>query len=98
MNAIRYKRRNNALSGEMQLWLREMAGDNSQQRERLLRNLRLAREQELSPRQQQVLQMYYDQEMTIPAIARLLEVQPSTVSRTMKRARQRLYNYLRYGL
>ena len=98
MSNTHYKRRSRALSGEMQLWLREMAGDNSEQRARLLRNLRLAREQELTPRQQQMLQLYYDQNMTIPSIARLLEVQPSTVSRTMKRARKKLYNCLRYGL
>lgn len=98
MSTTRYKRRNSALSGEMQAWLREMAGDNSEQRARLLRNLRLARQQELSPRQQQVLQLYYDQELTIPRIARELNVTPSTVSRTLKRARDRLYHCLRYGL
>ena len=98
MSTTHYKRRNSALSGEMRAWLREMAGDNREQRARLLRNLRLAREQELSERLQQVIRLYYDCEMTIPCIARELKVAPSTVSRTLKRARERLYRCLRYGL
>ena len=53
---------------------------------------------ELTPRQQQVLTLYYDRRLTIPQIAGQLGVNRSTVSRTLRRARERLYRYLRYGL
>ena len=36
-------------------WLRETAGDNSQRRERLRRNLRRAMKRELTPRQQEIM-------------------------------------------
>ena len=57
-----------------------------------------SRELELTPRQRQMVELYYDQEMNTTAIAQLLGVQRSTVSRTLRRARARLYQFLRYGL
>ena len=41
--------------------------------------------------------MYYGQGMTMEAIAKDLGVNKSTVSRTLKRGRQRLWRCLRYG-
>jgi DNA-directed RNA polymerase specialized sigma24 family protein len=41
--------------------------------------------------------MYYGQNKTMDAIAKELGVNKSTVSRTLKRGRQRLYRCLRYG-
>ena len=66
--------------------------------ERLRRNLRRAREQELTPRQRQMLELYYDQGMSIPRIAGELGLNRSSVSRTLRRARDRLYRCLRYAL
>lgn len=84
--------------GDLTVWTRQNAGDNSERLERLRRNLRQARERELTPRQRQLLELYYDQGMTIPRIAEELGLNRSTVSRTLRRARDRLYRCLRYAL
>ena len=57
-----------------------------------------ARREELTERQRQVLALCYDQGLSVTEAARRLGVAPSTVSRTMQRARHRLYRCLRYGL
>ena len=85
-------------AGDLPVWLRENAPDNDEQLSRLRRNLRDARLRELTPRQRQMVELYYDQQMNTTAIAQLLGVQRSTVSRTLRRARARLYQFLRYGL
>lgn len=84
--------------GDLTVWTRQNAGDNSERLERLRRNLRRAREQELTPRQRQMLELYYDQGMSIPRIAGELGLNRSSVSRTLRRARDRLYRCLRYAL
>ena len=84
--------------GDMTVWLRDNANTNSELLTRLRQNLRRARQQELTPRQQQVLTLYYDQGMNMPQIAQTLGVNCSTVSRTIRRAKQRLYRCLRYCL
>lgn len=71
--------------------------DNSEQKSRLRRNLRLAREQALTSRQRQILSMYYEQEMRVIDIAEALSVTPSTVSRTLARACRRLHAALQYS-
>lgn len=84
--------------GDMTVWLRDNANTNSELLTRLRQNLRRARQQELTPRQQQVLTLYYDQGMNMTQIAQTLGVNCSTVSRTIRRAKQRLYRCLRYSL
>lgn len=79
-------------------WLRETSGDNSQRRERLRRNLRRVMKQELTPRQQEILQLYFFENRTMAEISELLGVHKSTVSRTLQRARQRLQHFLQYSL
>ena len=79
-------------------WERESAPDNREQLERLHRNLRLARQQALTDRQQQMLELYYDQGLTMGQIAAKLHLNRSTVCRTLQRARERLYACLRYTL
>lgn len=81
----------------LETWLHEQAGDNSDRRHRLLRNLPLAVAAELTPHQQQVLELYIDQGMSMSGIARLLGVNKSTVSRTLRRALRRLERALRYS-
>ena len=51
----------------------------------------------LTPRQKQVLTLYYDHGLTMGQIALKLSVNPSTVSRTLSRAKRRLYRCLRYS-
>lgn len=84
--------------GDLTVWNRQNAADNSERLERLRRNLRQARERELTPRQSQVLSLYYDRGMNIPQIAGELGLNRSTVSRTLHRAKDRLYRCLRYAL
>ena len=98
MNATPFNTRSSEWSGDMAVWLRENADDNQEQLERLLRNLRKARVQELTPRQQQMLSMRFEQNMSVAEIARALGLNRSTVSRTLRRAQNRLRRCLQYAL
>lgn len=93
-----YDTRSSEWIGDLTVWNQQNAGDNSERLERLRRTLRQAREQELTPRQREMLNLYYDEGMNIPRIAEKLGVNRSTVSRTLTRARERLYRCLRYAL
>ena len=81
----------------MAVWIRENAGDNGEQMERLMRNLRKAREEELTPRQRQMLEMRFEQNMKISEISEALGVNRSTVSRTIIRAKKHLRKCLKYS-
>ena len=72
--------------------------DNGPQLAQLRRNLRHARLQALTPRQQQLVHLYFDQKLTMPEIAELLSINCSTVSRTIHRAQVRLHQRLQYGI
>ena len=96
MRDTRFDTRSSEWIGDMVVYRRETAEDNALQMERLRRNLRQARERELTPRQRQLLELHYDRQLSVTEIARELGVHPSTVSRTLKRARQRLQRCLRY--
>ena len=60
-------------------------------------NMASALAEELTPRQQQVVHMYYVDQMLMRDIADTLGVNVSTVSRTLGRGRDRLRRCLRYG-
>ena len=98
MRSTRFNNSSGQWLGDMTVWLRANAGDNGEQMPRLRRNLRRAREEELTERQREMVGLYYDQGMTMPQIAERLGVSRSTVSRTLRRARDRLYRFLRYTL
>ena len=98
MRDTRFENRSSEWMGDMTVWLRANAEDNSEQMARLRRNLRRAREQELTKRQREMVALYYDRGMTIPRIAEELGLNRSTVSRTLRRARDRLFRCLRYAL
>ena len=98
MRSTRFNNSSSQWLGDMTVWLRANAGDNGEQMTRLRRNLRRAREEELTERQREMVGLYYDQGMTMPQIAERLGVSRSTVSRTLRRARARLYRFLRYTL
>ena len=89
--------RNNEFLGDLVDWRRHHSSDNSEQIERLHRNLRKARDRELTNRQQQMLRMYYDEGKSMSKIASALKVNKSTVSRTIARGKRRLYRYLQYS-
>lgn len=82
----------------LRLWKQDQSGSNSQQTQRLLTNLPLAVEEELTDRERQILRMHFTQNMRVTEIARELGVQKSTVSRTLSRAAEKLYRALRYSL
>ena len=68
---------------------------------RLPRDVQMKRMQkvireELTELQRQTLTAYYFQEQTIPQIASQRGVNKSTVSRTLRRAEEKLRRYLRY--
>ena len=84
--------------GDLSFWLRDNANSNSELVLRLQQNLSKARKQELTCRQQEMLDLYFDEGMTMAQIARELGVTSSTVSRTLRRAKHRLYKSLRYSL
>lgn len=74
-----------------------MADDNRDQINRLKRNLTHALRQDITQRQREYMILYYGHNMSMEAIAKQMGVNKSTVSRTLKRGRQRLYRCLRYG-
>lgn len=75
----------------------QSGGDNSQRLRRLRRRLPDAIA-ELTPRQQQMIRMQYEEGLTVTDIARKLSVNKSTVSRCLRRARKTLYSRLRFTL
>lgn len=83
---------------DLTAWRRDHCEDNSERLQRLRRNLRKAMSEELTPRQRQMLEMYYDREIPKADIARNLQVSRSTVSRTIARGQKRLRRYLQYSL
>ena len=97
MKSTNYKGWPRRATAEMTLYARQIAAHNSEEHSRLKRNLLRAIREELTPRQREVLTLYYAKSMSVNDIAALLEVYPSTVSRTLQRAEQRLFRCLRYG-
>ena len=82
----------------LERWLKETAGDNSQRRERLRRNLRRAMKQELTPRQQEIMALYFFENRPMTEIGAMLGINKSTVSRCLRRGRERLRRFLEYSL
>ena len=82
---------------DLAVYSRLMAEDNREQMNRLKRNLTHALRQDITARQREYMMLYYGRNMSMEAIAQQCGVNKSTVSRTLKRGRQRLYRCLRYG-
>lgn len=74
-----------------------IADDNREQIGRLKRNLTHALREDITGKQREYMIQYYGRGMSMEEIARQAGVNKSTVSRTLKRGRQRLYRCLRYG-
>ena len=86
-------------SMDLTAWMAESAGNNSEQMRLMCRKLRAACRQELTPRQREIVELYFfsGEKTTITGVARQLGIDRSTVSRTLKRAMRRLRNHLRYA-
>ncbi len=65
-------------------------------RQQQIQRVRAVMQQELTENQRQTLAAYYFEKQTIPQIARDRGVHKSTVSRTLKRAEDKLRRFLRY--
>ena len=92
-------RKGRTYSADMAHYLRQLSEENTNasEMEQLRRNLLRCINEELTDRQREFLHMYYVQQISQPQIARNLGLDPSTVSKTMKRGEQRLLRCLRYG-
>ena len=91
-------RRNNEFIGDMAAWDKANDPDNSGQMDRLHRNMQRIRTTELTPRQDEMLHLYYDLGLSIPRIAQQTGLHKSSVSRTLARGRAKLKRYLQYSL
>ena len=81
----------------MAIWSRHLSGDNSREMNRLKRNLVCALREEVTPRQREILLLYYNEGLNMTEIADRCGLDKSTVSRTIKRGEARLQRCLRYG-
>lgn len=77
--------------------LRKLLEENeSESADKIKRNLVKIIKNELTSRQSQIIMLYYFKEMNINEIAQTLDISPAAVSVTMKRARNKLFNILKY--
>lgn len=98
MNGTRY-RRGRAYAADMAVYSRAMSEENTNSADitQLKRNLVRALQSDVTPRQREMLELYYAKGLNMRQIGELLGVHKSTVSRTVKRGEQRLKRCLRYG-
>ena len=97
MANIRSERRR-APGADMAAYLRDAAPDNSAQLRQLKRALRHALSTVVTPRQRELLLLYYGQGLNMRQIGERLGLDKSSVCRPLKRGEARLRRCLRYGL
>ena len=90
-------RKGGAYAADMAVYARAMASDNSAQMSRVKRNLLRALREDVTPRQREMLLLYYGEQLNMRQIGTRLGVDKSTVSPTIKRGERRLQRCLRYG-
>ena len=90
-------RKGGAYAADMAVYARAMASDNSAQMSRVKRNLLRALREDVTPRQREMLLLYYGEQLNMRQIGTRLGVDKSTVSRTIKRGERRHQRCLRYG-
>lgn len=92
-------RRGKAFGAQMAGYMKELddMDDDAGGHSRLLDNLMRCIREDVTPRQREVLLLYYFRGMRQIDIAQQLGVARSTVSRTIQRGERRLKRCLRYG-
>lgn len=98
MPSIKF-RRGRTFGAQMAGYMRELEEMESEEdsHSRLIDNLMHCIREDVTPRQREVLLLYYFRGMRQIDIAQQLGVARSTVSRTIKRGEQRMKRCLRYG-
>lgn len=76
----------------------QKTSDNSKDFKKLKQNLSIIIKNELTPRQQQIIDLYYYHNLNVTEIADLLHLHKSTVSRTKKLALHTIKRFLQYSL
>ncbi|MBQ8974924.1 MAG: sigma-70 family RNA polymerase sigma factor [Oscillospiraceae bacterium] len=82
--------------GEFSSYLCEGNSDNSAGYSRLVEKLSVAMGEDLTDRQREIMTLYYIDGHNMVEIARMKGINVSSVSRTLSRARRRLYSSLRF--
>ena len=86
-------------TGEADKGIRIILGSNDDEEgnaQRLRRVLLKVINNELTPRQKEIIMLYYFKDMDIFSISRKLDVTPQAVSAVMSRARMRMFRILQY--
>ena len=86
-------------TGEADKGIRISLGSNDDEEgnaQRLRRVLLKVINNELTPRQKEIIMLYYFKDMDIVSISRKLDVTPQAVSAVMSRARKRMFRILQY--
>lgn len=96
MSGTRY-RRGKGFAADMAVYTLAMAEDNTEQMGRLRRNVLMALEEDVTPRQRECMILYYGKRLNMRQIGELMGIDKSTVSRNIKRGERRLRRCLRYG-
>ena len=81
----------------MAMYTRQIAADNTRELSRLKRNLIRCLREDVTPKQRQMMLLYYAEGKNMREIGQAMGVDKSTVSRTIKRGERRLQRCLRYG-
>lgn len=98
MRSTHLTRRDPGIQAAVELWQKGMAATNEENMARLRKNLTLAIQEDLTPRQREILQMILSEGLSQAQIAKKLGLEKSTVSRTVARAKKKLERVLRYSL
>ena len=86
-------------TGEADKGIRIILGSNDDEEgnaQRLRRVLLKVINNELTPRQKEIIMLYYFKDMDIVSISRKLDVTPQAESAVMSRARMRMFRILQY--
>ena len=71
--------------------------NNSENLKNKCKILNLIIKQELTDKQREILNMYYFHNLNIPQISKKTGKNKSTISRSLKRAREKIKNYMQYN-
>ncbi len=90
-------RRGKLHAADMAMYTQQIAADNTRELSRLKRNLIRCLREDVTPKQRQMMLLYYAEGKNMREIGQAMGVDKSTVSRTIKRGERRLQRCLRYG-